>query len=83
MAARYKAPAIKVDAKKIETYRRVWTSAVGPLGPVHRLGVYADGSASERTVCGNWPGRATPPDIQDNLCPVCFRNPRPSERTSK
>lgn len=80
---RYKAPAIKADTKKIETYRNVWTSGVGPLGPVHRQPVYQDGSRDNKTVCGNWAGRATPPDIQDNRCPVCFRNPRPSERTSK
>lgn len=82
--ARYKAPPLpKEPARVAVSHRFVYTSAVGPLGPVHRLAVFADGSSAGRTDCGNWPSRDdAPSDLPDNRCPVCFRiAPRPNERT--
>lgn len=70
-------PAIEKLKPEVTGHRLVYTSAVGPLGPVHRQALLTDGSHAERTVCGNWPGRPTSTtpvlDVEDSPCPVCFR----------
>jgi len=66
---------------QVAKHRLVYIHGLGMFGNVHRHPVHDDGSFAERTVCGSWPGRATPTtpvlDATDSPCPTCFKGQLP------